>query len=814
VSRAHALGAERWHAAGIVGRILLRAGRWLVWPAPLAGAALIVAALPALAQDATWLANPGSNLYNAFANWTPATVPTGTAFFGASNTTSLSFEDDATVGGWTFNAGAPAYTFNNSHHLLFDGAGIVSDGGSVAIITNSGGTTTFSNASTAGNATVTTNNGGGVFFADTSSGGQASFTTNAGGVFDISQLTSGGTTAGSIAGGGNYFLGANALTVGSNNLSTTVSGVISDGGVGGGAGGALVKVGSGTLTLSGANTYTGTTTVNAGTLEVDGSIAPSSLLSVNNGGTLIGTGTVGNTQINSGAVFAPGAAGTPGTAMTVAGNLAFQSGAIYLTQVNPTTASLVNVTGTATLAGSVLATFAPGTYLRNQYTILTSAGLGGTTFSGLATTNLPSFFTASLSYNAADTDVFLNLSMASLLAQLPRLPTNQQNVANALTFFFNSGGSLPPSLANLFFFDTAEQKFVALSQLTGEAGTGAVKVTFNSQTGFLTLIFQNQEQPQISSLTGFAPEQQTSFPPDIALAYASVLKAPPPQTSDPHWSAWGSTFGGSNTTNGDPVVGSSTVTAHAYGYAAGMDYQASPDMALGFALAGGGTNWGLALGLGGGRSDEFQAGVHGTARLGPAYVSAALAFANDWFTTNRIAIGDQLTASFVGQSYAARTEAGYRYGMPVNNAIGIVGMTPYAALQAQLFHTPSYSETDLTGGGLGLNYNAMTATDTRSELGARFDNLQIVNHMPLVLRARAAWAHDWLSNLALTPVFQALPGASFIVNGATPPKDSALATAEAELRVTANWSLLAKFDGEFAAGSQTYAGTGTVRYTW
>ena len=51
-------------------------------------------------------------------------------------------------------------------------------------------------------------------------------------------------------------------------------------------------------------------------------------------------------------------------------------------------------------------------------------------------------------------------------------------------------------------------------------------------------------------------------------------------------------------------------------------------------------------------------------------------------------------------------------------------MTPYAALQVQDFHTPGYSETDLTGGGFGLTYASMNATDTRSELGARFDNLQ------------------------------------------------------------------------------------------
>ena len=43
----------------------------------------------------------------------------------------------------------------------------------------------------------------------------------------------------------------------------------------------------------------------------------------------------------------------------------------------------------------------------------------------------------------------------------------------------------------------------------------------------------------------------------------------------------------------------------------------------------------------------------------------------------------------------------------------IIGVTPYAALQVQDFHTPGYSETDLTGGGFGLTYNAMNATDTR-----------------------------------------------------------------------------------------------------
>ena len=196
-------------------------------------------------------------------------------------------------------------------------------------------------------------------------------------------------------------------------------------------------------------------------------------------------------------------------------------------------------------------------------------------------------------------------------------------------------------------------------------------------------------------------------------------------------------------------MGSTNVTATDYGYAAGMTYHVTPGTDYGFALAGGGTNWNLAQSLGSGRSDVFQAGVYGTTHFGPPYLSGALAFANHWFTTNRIALGDDLTANFQGQSYAARGEAGYRYAVPVTGYI--IGVTPYAALQVQDFHTPSYSETDLSGGGFGLTYNAMNATDTRSELGARFDNLTMWNGMPLMLRGRLAWAHDWVSNPALAP---------------------------------------------------------------
>jgi outer membrane autotransporter protein len=288
-----------------------------------------------------------------------------------------------------------------------------------------------------------------------------------------------------------------------------------------------------------------------------------------------------------------------------------------------------------------------------------------------------------------------------------------------------------------------------------------------------------------------------------------VLKAPPPKS---RWTVWGSGFGGYSQTNGDPAVGTTDVIARDFGFAAGADYRFSPDTVVGFALAGGGTNWGLAQGLGGGRSDAFSAGIHGMTHLGPAYVAGALAFADHWFNTNRVALGDQLAASFNGQSFGVRLEGGYRYAVPVKP--GIIGVTPYAALQTQWFHTQSYNEADLTGGGLGLNVAAMSANDTRSELGARLDDLTALKGMPLMLRGRLAWAHDWVSTPALGAAFQALPGSSFTVNGAAPPANSALTSASAELSIAPAWSLRAKFDGELAPGAQTYAGTGTIKHSW
>jgi hypothetical protein len=173
---------------------------------------------------------------------------------------------------------------------------------------------------------------------------------------------------------------------------------------------------------------------------------------------------------------------------------------------------------------------------------------------------------------------------------------------------------------------------------------------------------------------GFAPER-AAMPPELALAYASLLKAPPAAAYEPRWTVWGGAYGAGNHTTGDPaVIGSHDLSARTAGFAGGFDYHFTPDTVAGFALAGGGTSWGLSQGLGGGRSDALQAGLYGATRWGPAYLAAAFAFTNHWMSTDRIDFGDHLTADFDAQSYGGRLEGGYRLAM----AFG--GVTPYACI--------------------------------------------------------------------------------------------------------------------------------------
>ena len=707
----------------------------------------------------------------------------------------------ATTGIHAGNSGTGALTITaNGDVTGTSGGGIFaqSGGGALAITVAATGTVTSNGASTNAFAIETNGAAATVTVAGTVNGG-------AGGAIKFDQtgafanrleLVTGAVINGNVLGG----TGTDTLA-----LTGTGTGSFDAGLIGPGRQyrnfEAFQKTGSGTWTLTGTNTLMLPWTVAQGTLIVNGSLSNAAFTM--SGGTLGGTGTVGNTLITGG-TFAPGS-GTPGSFMTVNGTLGFSAASTYAVNLNPTTSSFANVSGTATLGGATVdAVFANGSYISKRYTILTAGSVSGS-FGTLTNINLPPNFIDALSYDA--THAYLNLT-----PDFGRgLSGNQNNVANALINFFNTTGGIPAAFGSLI--------ANGLSQVSGESATGSQQTTFDAMNQFMGVLTDpfidgRGDSPGggTSTATGYASTQK---PAAIRDAYAMFTKAPPAFIPfEQRWSVWAAGYGGSQTSDGNAAQGSSTATSRLAGTAVGADYRISPFTIAGFALAGGGTSFAV-NGMGSGRSDLFQAGGFVRHTVGQAYVTAALAYGWQDVTTDRtvtIAGVDRLRAQFNANAFSGRAEGGYRFVSPW---IGGLGITPYAAGQFTTFELPNYAEQVVSGANtFALAYGAKSVTAPRSEIGVRTDKSWAMQNAILTLRGRVAWAYDTNTTPSIGATFQALPGASFVVNGAAQSHNKALTTASAEVNWLNGWSAAATFEGEFSDVTRSYAGKGVVRYQW
>lgn len=325
-----------------------------------------------------------------------ATAGSSTAFTANGRTNAfessgvITFRDDSNAGSGSFT------THGGVGENSFGGFTAFFDNSSAAdgyFVTNggdgtdaSGGELSFSHSSTAANATLIANGGtngaylgGGILFRHSSSGGTSHVQLNGNGFLDIHFRADDGVTIGSLEGNGDVYLGEYKLTVGSNDRTTSFSGLVQDGDPGGGgsSGGSFAKIGSGTLTLSGANTYTGGTTVDAGTLLVNnttGSGTGSGDVVVNNAGTLLGgTGTIeGGVTVNAGATL-QGGDGTTFTSLTVAGPLTLNPNAVIQLALGPN-----GMHSTLRQSGTSIWTFDP-----NQAFTFLNLGAEATTYYGI-----------------------------------------------------------------------------------------------------------------------------------------------------------------------------------------------------------------------------------------------------------------------------------------------------------------------------------------------------------------------------------------------------------------------------------------------
>jgi outer membrane autotransporter protein len=755
-------------------------------------------------------------------------APSQTVFFGDSTAGNASitnqsfgvtlFVDNATAGNATIT--------NNADGVTVFGTPQFTDtpsAGTAKITSNDGGQALFQAFSTAGSAIITTNSGGVTAFFDNSTGGNAQFITNAGGTVDFSQtLGPGGDkkiTAGSIAGAGDYFLGGIELTVGGNNLSTTVSGTINDGlspftcGCGvPGSGASLVKVGTGTLTIAGINnTYTGPTTVNDGTLVVNGSIVSSSGLTVNTGGTVGGTGNLPTTTINGGNLSPGNSIGT----ISVNGSLSFVGPGNYIVEVAPAAADKTNVTGapgTASLGGTLTAVGLGGIYtIGTKYTVLNATGGVSGTFSGLTISGSFGATKPHIEYDA--NNVYLVLDPNAISPFLVGATPNQRAVAGAVDAAIVSGSQNAPFLA-LFNLTTAQLPG-ALDQLSGEVHASTAGALLDESLYPRSAVLGRLRQAsyggntQMASLSAGGPQVFSAGEELSALAYGKspIVTKAPRMVSQPGYDVvfWAQGFGARGKFDSD---GNATIVRRDLaGFFSGVDTRVGTSGRVGIAAG----YTGSKNALDGRGSSTVETGHlmgYGGWSFGALNLRAGGAHAWHSIDTSRTiafpGFFDTATARYNGSTGQIFGELGYGF------TFGNVAVEPFAGAAWVHLRTDAALE---RGGAAALNVAANKFEVGYSTLGIRAASMIPIGHdMVLVPRASLAWQHAFND---VTPearlAFIAVP-VPFVIAGAPIARDSILSEAGLDLAIGRHATLGVSYVGQLARNVQDHAAKG--KFAW
>lgn len=804
-----------------------------------------------------WSATPGTSDWNTGSNWVTGTVPTATdtAAFDATTKSSIDIQQANTkVGEMLFNAGAPTYTFNvtgttgGASSLTIGGAGVIdqsSNAPSFAIwgVAGDTGTLEFDNAAATADATFTVNAYGSLLFKGMADASAAKFEVGAGGTIDISGIAMASFNAGSIAGDGSFVLGSKMLSVGSLNTSTTVSGVIS-------GTGSLMKVGSGTLTLTGANTYTGGTTVNggalqigaggtngsvtgniadngqlifdrsdavsfggvisgtgtfaqmgggttiltamntytgattvmAGTLQVDGSIVPSGSVLVNAAGTLQGSGAVASITVASGSTLSPGAGKGNVGQLSVSGNATLGASSNLQIDTGSKGTDMLSVSGTLNSGGTVTFNAYSTPHYGDSAIFASASAINGSFASIPDTLSGVLYPSVSVMKGAAGQDLVVTIDAGSFLTELTGASQDVRTIGTALDAARGlhysdlkaiydsvdalSDGSLTTALTNLVpsnaralpqisalqmgAFNTLISNHLAdLSNGSASSDTTAFRV----DTGALNLALQN---------TNPGTEASNMLAVAVRAGDAQNMQPIVPVSPTPAQGGDAADFGkglsgflvGSSLDGSVAAGGGQKAKVNGYLIAAGLDYQVDTQLVVGAALSY--ANSSEKMSAAQTRSHAIQGVVYGHYSGNGWFANGFAGTSGQHFTTARTVVTGGTTFNLTGQTNGATPTVGASVGVPfVESGFTIA---PAAGLQWLDASTDGYTE---TGGVAAMTYQNFSRSSVLGNIG--FDasgdvSVGTANVKPML---HAYLVHDFNSAPgAITGAFVQAPNAT------------------------------------------------------
>ena len=471
----------------------------------------------------------------------------------------------------------------------------------------------------------------------------------------------------------------------------------------------------------------------------------------------------------------------------------------YLIEVNAGGQSdRTNVTGAATLGGSVQVIAAPGSYVPYRtYTILNAAGGRSGTFSGV-NANF-AFLTPSLSYDA--NNVFLTLEQTVALASVAKTP-NQVATAAAV----QSLGSFNPVYGAAVTLAAADQARAAFDALSGEVHASTAGVLIEDSRYVRNAVLGRLRQAPFDS----GPTASLAMGGPM-LAYAADLPAKaapftsPPASTLTFWTqgfgAWG-TFGGDGN--------AATIDRRLGGAIVGVDKRLGNGWQLGFAAGFSDARVNVSARRSAATIESGYAAIYGGNSFGAFNLRAGAAYAHHRIDTTRSILfpgfADRATANYDGGTGQVFGEIGYGF------ALGSVAIEPFAGLAWVQTRTNRFTETGGPAALAGLSNTEQTGTST---LGARFaTTVALANGMALVPRVSAAWQHAFDEVTPAAALAFASGGPDFNIAGVPLAQDSALIEAGFDMRLTARATLGVSYLGRFASAVDDHAVKGKLAWNF
>lgn len=539
--------------------------------------------------------------------------------------------------------------------------------------------------------------------------------------------------------------------------SATQSGVIGETGVGFG----VTKTGAGTLILTGTNTYSGGTTIQAGRLIVNGGIGAVTLLQ---GGVLGGSGTVG--AIDAFGTIAPG--NSFGT-LNASGDVRFNAGSTFQVEVD----ALGNSDRLATTGQAVIS--AAGT-------TLDIVALAGT-------------FPDTVTYTVLTADGGVTGQFAAVTDNLPDIDFKAiYNTDNVQLFYHRAASDLSPKdihpAATAAALDTGLDFSATLRRRGGVSAGG---ITSAGPLGDLSL--------------GYAPSTATG-PSYIAIVDDGTSTALP----SAQWVGWGSALGGRVDVDGSGAVPG--WTSKYGGFVAGGERGFEGSRMKGvIGLAAGFVSGDVNSGGSDADTTSWHAGVYGATVSGPLTVAAAITAAFQEYDYLRSVGVATAAGETTGYALAASAEAfldaarlsgfapveGWRFG-------------PLATIDAGRVRQDGFTETG--AGILNLTVSDSDASQTVTGLGIAFGADRTFDARRLAVDARVTWEHVFGDTSVSTESEIPVALARFQATSAAQARDRVAVGLGAALEVSDSVTTHVRYDSRFSSSNDDHSVTGglTVRF--